>query len=139
MQAIRQFYQDYPDILNHGQDHFAKAFGLGFLFVIKLDVIQFGDAIHNFSDFFTKFQGNLFFMGGSIFDNIVQNSSDKGFFIHAHFGKDFSHRNGVVDIGLSGHPGLPFMSLGSKQIGVVNFADLIFFQISIQHGTQITD
>ena len=129
MQAIRQFDQNNPNILRHRQQHFAKVFGFGVLFGIKLDLINFANAIDQSGDIFTETKLQVFFCGRGIFNNIVEECRNNAAAVQAHLRENRGHGHRMKNIGFTTATALTLMDLSAKKIGRVNSAGVLVAQI----------
>lgn len=50
MRAVGQFDQDNPNILHHGQHHFAKVFRLRLFAIAKFELIELRHPVHQLGD-----------------------------------------------------------------------------------------
>ena len=112
VQPVRQLDQNHPDILAHGQDHFAKGLRLLLLPVRKVQLIQLRHAVHQAGHLVPKLildrlQGHVF----AVLHRIVQKRRGNGGGIHHQFCNDAGHINGVHKIGLPAFPGLARVGL----------------------------
>ena len=129
MQAIRQFDQNNPDILRHRQQHFAKVFGFGVLFGIKLDLINFADAIDQSGNIFTETELQVFFCSRGIFNNIVEQRRNNASAVKTHLRENRGHGNRVKNISFTTATALALMDLSAKKVSRVNSAGFLVAQI----------
>ena len=80
VQAVRELNEHNTDIAAHGQDHLSEAFRLGFLTVGKIELIQFGDTVHQLSHFVAELAPDILELNAvTVFDRIVQKTGrDRG-------------------------------------------------------------
>ena len=101
MQPVRQLDDDDPDILCHGQQHFADIFRLLLLPGGKRHLAQLGDAVYHQGHIFAELLFNALAGGGGILHHIVQKGGYQGFGIHAQPHQNDRHCDRMADIGLA--------------------------------------
>ena len=127
MQAIGQLDDHDADILRHGDEHLAQAFG--FLFVaqilaplaepvnlVLLDLLQLGHAIHQGCDIRAEFLPQPFQVNVGVLDHVVQQASGDGIRVHADVGQEEGHGQGVLNVRLARLACLAAMGLFSDGI-----------------------
>ena len=111
VQAVRKLYKDDPNIRRHGKKHLSHAFRLGVLFRLKIEFLQFGDAIYDLCNFRAEFRLDIFNAKSRIFWNIVQHGGANADIIKAKLCQNARHLIGMHDIGLARIAQLPFVRL----------------------------
>ena len=139
VQTVGQLDEDDADILHHGQDHLAEVFRLGLGLAAKFDLGEFADPIHQLGDFFAELVDQLFLGGGGVLNDIMQEGGNEGAAVHAQLAKDASHRQGVIDVGFAGEPGLALVGLGAEKIGPVDCLDLFGIEITLDEFAQVVN
>src|ERR1039457_3585697 len=91
VQAVRQLHDDDADVVDHGQQHFAKALGLPFFRVEDVQLAELGDAIHAARHLVAEALADFVGRHAGVFHQIVQQSGLDGHQIHAHAGQDVGH------------------------------------------------
>lgn len=133
VEAIGEFDEDDADILHHGEEHLADAFGLALFARIELEFGELGDAVDTGGDIVAELFPDLFDGDAGIFDQIVQDTGDKAGAIRRHVGEDMGDFERVNEIGLAGLPllaGVHFqgeLEGGGEGRGV--FAGMRFFEL----------
>ena len=130
VQAVSQLDDDDANIFRHRQQNFLDVVGLLLDFVLELDVGELADAIDQIGDFFTKLFLDLLARGGGVFDDIMQNGCNDAVHVHMHFRENAGDSDGVVDVRLTGDAVLAFVQLRAKQVGAVNFANLVLLHVA---------
>jgi len=72
VQAVGQFDQHHPQILGHGEQHFAEVFRLGDFLALEFQLVDFGHAIDQFGDGFSKFLNDFQLGDATVFHDIMQ-------------------------------------------------------------------
>ena len=138
--AFRQLDQHDTDILGHGQDHLAQAFRLRLLPVGKIQLVQFGDAVHELRDLVAELtadilQGNFV----AVLHGIMQQTGRDGGRVDHQFRQDAGDQAGMDEIRLSAFADLAGMRLLGKMPGffheLVAVAGVIFLN-AVQHLIQ---
>ena len=102
MKPVRQFYDNDPDILCHGKEHFSQIFSLDFYFIrIIRKLSQFGNSVYQQGNFFSEFFLDLLICHDSIFHNIMQQTCHDSFFIHFQLRQNDRHIQRMNDIRFS--------------------------------------
>ena len=120
MQAVGQFDEHHPDVVRHGQQHFAQAFGLAGLGTAEGQLADLGDAGHDMLNLGAESGFDFFRRGVGVFDHIVQQPGGDGDRIEIHIGQDAGNLQGMRKIGLAGQPHLSVMHPGTENIGPVD-------------------
>ena len=112
VQPVGQLDHHHPDVLGHGQDHLAQAFGLLFLPVGEIQLVQLGHAVHQLSHFVAELlpdgvQRNA----GTVLHGIVQEPGGNGGRVDHQIGQDAGHGYRVNEVGLAAFAHLPGVGL----------------------------
>ena len=132
VQTVRQFYDNHPDILGHGQEHLTVIFNLPFFFGNILNFSQLGHAVYQHGYFRAKHFLELLKSSIRILHHIMQKRGSQRLLIHFHLGEDIGNLDWMNNIRLAGTPLLICMHLSSKVIGFFNEGDLLFIKIGFQ-------
>ena len=138
--AVGQFDHDDADVLDHGQQHLAEAFGLPVFGREEIELGELGDAVHTARHFFAELPAHLLDGDAGVLDHIVQQSRLHGDDIHPHAGQDMGHHDGMHHVGLAGVAGLAFMVPAGEAIGLFERGEIVFgpvlanldFQLAVQ-------
>ena len=122
MQAVRQLDQDDADIVDHGQQHLADAFGLAFLARGEVELAQLGDPVDAAGHLVAELLADLFQSRGGIFDHIVQEPGLEADHVHVHVGQLAGDQQGMGHVGFAGDPGLAQVAVGREAIGALQRA-----------------
>ena len=109
VQAICQLDQDHPQIARHRQQHLAETLRIRFLAIGKLQLVQLGDAIHQFGHGLAELLGDVAARQWRVLDGVVQDRGDQGLDIQPLLGQHLRHRHRMGDVGLTGLAHLPGM------------------------------
>ena len=117
VQPVRQFDQDHPDVLGHGQEHFPVVLHLLFFPGDVFDLSQFGDPVHQHGHFPAEdvlqlVQGHI-----RIFHHIMQEGSGQRHIVHLELSQDRSHSQRMDDIGFPGSAFLLGMGFRREVVG----------------------
>ena len=137
VQPIGQLDENDAYVLDHGQHHLAKAFGLRLGARTELDLVELADAVDEPGDLRAKLGLDVVESGTGILDNVVQDSGGYRLRVEAHVGKRLRHRDRVRDVRLARLACLPCMRRGAKFIGLENRLDLLVGQVILQRRHQL--
>ncbi|MNE30745.1 hypothetical protein D3C80_1242770 [compost metagenome] len=129
MQPVRQLNHNYPDILGHGNEHFAVILILLLFLGAEADAFQLGQTIHQHSAGIAKILADLLQRNRCIFHHIMQQRCNNGYDIHLHINDNICDRQRMQNIGLPRFPNLPVMSLIGKLISFPDAEKIFFFYI----------
>ena len=115
--AVGQFDQDHAHVARHGQQHFAKRFGLGFLPAVELQPVQLGQPIHQFGHRRAEALDQLGLADATVFHGVVQQRRHQGLGIQVPIRALGGDRNRVGDVGRTVFSQLPQMHLIGKAVG----------------------
>ena len=118
VQPVRQLDEDHPDVLAHGQDHFAQGFRLLLLPVGKVQLGELGHPVHQPRHLGTEFlfdqiQRDL----RAVLHRIVQQGGGDGGRIDHQLGDDARHVPGMDHVRLAAFAGLALVGLFRESIG----------------------
>ena len=126
MQAVGQLDQDDADIVDHGQQHLADAFGLAFLARGQVELAQLGDPVDAAGHLVAELLADLFDRRGGVFDHIVQESGLEADHVHVHVGELAGDQQGMGHVGFAGDPGLAEVAVGREAIGAFQGRQILF-------------
>ncbi len=101
MQPVSQLDQNHPDIVGHGQQHFAEIFRLAFLFGLEMNLADFGDTIHQKRNLFTEHGGKVIIGGQGVLDRVMQKTGDNTGNIETQLSQQTGHLHGMDDVRLT--------------------------------------
>ena len=131
MRAVGQLNEDDAHIARHGQQHFAKRLGLVLLAAVKLQLVEFGQPINQFSHLNAKLLRHLGFGNTAVFEHIVHEGGAQCLCIQLPFGALLRHSHGVSDVGQA-----VFAHLA--QVGLVGVAVGLAHQIHVD-GAEVDE
>ena len=114
MHAVGELDHDDADILHHGQQHLAEAFGLPVLGGEDVQLAQLGDAVHAARHFLAEFLADLFDGDAGVLHDVVEQAGLNGHQVHAHVGQDVGDHERMDHVGLAGIAGLAVVILGGE-------------------------
>ncbi len=88
VQPVGQLDNDHAQIIDHGQQHLAEAFGLPVFGGEEIQLAQLGNAVHAARHFFAKGLANLFDGNAGVLHHVVQQAGFQAHHVHAHVGQD---------------------------------------------------
>ena len=121
MQAVAQLDKDHTDIFRHGKQHLAQVFHALFFFIGKRDVHKIGDRIAEFTA--NEIHGDT----RAVLNRIMQKRRADGIRVKLKPCHNFRNRYRMRDISLAAVAELPLMHLFGKQIGCVDFVQVVVF------------
>src|SRR5450432_1207813 len=122
---VGQLYQDDADVLDHGQQHFAEAFGLPVLVGKHVELGELGDAIHAARYFFAEFLAHLVGGDAGVFHHVVRQPGFHGHHINAHVRQDVGHHDRVHHVGLARIADLVFMVFAGEAEGFLECGQIV--------------
>ena len=132
VEAVGEFDDEDADVVGEG-DHEAEEVVAGFG-EVGVDVVhafaglvEFRDAVHEVGDVVAEFALDVFDGQGSVFNGVVEDAGDDGFFVHVPFFEDFFHGQGVDDVGFASFAELAFVGLGGDGDGLFDIFGFRFF------------
>ena len=125
VEPVRNFDENYPDVLTHGDEHFPEVLHLLVFLGGVLNPGQFADAFHQVGNGGREELADLLMGSGSVLNDIVEQSGHNGLGVQLQLlCHDLSHRQGVDDIGLAAFSLLPLMGFLGKFEGGVNLVEV---------------
>ncbi len=139
--AVGQLHHDDADILHHGEQHLAEAFGLAVFGGKDVEFAQLGDAVDAARHFFAELLAHLFDRDAGVFDDVVQQAGLHGHQVHAHVRQDVGHHDGMDHVRLAGIAHLPFVILAGEAKGFLERGQIVlgavFADLGFQLGVQL--
>jgi hypothetical protein len=86
VEAVGQFDHDHPNIVDHGEEHFANALGLALLAGGEIQFTEFRHAVDAGGHFGTEILADFFDGSGRVLDDIVEEAGFEGDHVHVHVG-----------------------------------------------------
>ncbi len=114
VQAVGQLDEDDADVVDHGQHHLAKVFGLLLFAGGEVDLADLGDAFDDVRDLLAEFLADVDDRDRGIFHRIVQQAGGDGDWIHLHFGQDQSDFQRMDKVRLARGAGLSGVVLSGR-------------------------
>ena len=111
VQTVRNFDEDDPDVLAHGHEHLPQILHLLLFQGGILHAGQLGYPLHQLRHHRTKALCYLIVGAGGVFNAIMEQRSQNGVGVQAHFRHNLRHRQGMNDIGRAVLPLLPLVLL----------------------------
>jgi hypothetical protein len=99
VQPVGQFDRHHAYVVAGGDQHLAE--GLRFGGGSVVDLLQFGDAVHQIGDFLAEFGPHLIERHFGVLDGVVEEGSGQGGGFGAQFGEDQRHGERMRDVGLA--------------------------------------
>ena len=109
VEPIGELDHDDPDVVDHGEEHLANAFGLALLAGVEVELGQLRDAIDAPSDIVAETLSYIFDGYDRVFDRVVEKSGFETNQIHRHITENMGHFEWVGHVGLAGGAGLTGM------------------------------
>src|SRR5690606_11230492 len=122
VQAVAELDDEDPDVAGHRHDHLAHGLGLRGLAV--LDLVEFGDAVDEFGDLVAEVGAQLVEGVAGVLDGVVQQARGDGGLLHAEFGEDGGHREGMGDVGVAALASLVPVVVGGDLVGAFDEPDV---------------
>ena len=124
VQAVGQFNQHHPDVLGHGHQHFAEAFGVEAVGVFRgmaavgvaagqaviVHPGQLGNAVHQFGYFRAEPAAQVGHGNAAILDHIVEQRPADGMAVQVQVGQKGGGGQGMGNVRLAGFAVLPAMA-----------------------------
>ena len=125
VQAIGELDQDHAQIARHRQQHFAEAFGGGFLAAAEANLVELGDAVDELGHRRAELGGDL--LGGElgVFERVVQDRRDDRLGVHAELGEDAGDGDRMGDVRLAALARLPFVGECADFVRATHARDLL--------------
>ena len=128
VQPVRQLDHDDPDVLRHGDEHFAQVLHLLLFLGAVGGMFHFGElgnAVYQHGHRRAKLPGDIFPGDGRILHRIVEQPRHDGFRVQPHLVDDAGHGHRMHDIGLAAPAQLILMGLGRKAVGPADLFALL--------------
>ena len=119
VQTIRQFDDDYAQIVGHRQKHFSQALNTAFLALVS-NRGKFGNALTNLGDIIAKFFTNIIFRSFRIFNDIMQNTRLNRYQIRLQNRQNLGSFERMCDVRLATFSNLRSVSFARKNIRLPN-------------------
>ena len=142
VQPVRQLDKHDADVLGHGHQHLAQAFGIEAVGVIgavghgaqrvvdaAVQPGQLGHAVHQLGDFRAEAAGELIQRHVAVFHYVVKQGRGDGLFVQSQVGEVEGDFQGVGDVGFAGLPQLPVVGTVCEGIGVFDEAGGVLGQV----------
>ena len=129
VQAVGQLDEDHAQVARHRQHHLAEALGGGFLAVAELQLVELGDAVHQFGHGGAEAGLDLAAGQRGVFQRVVQDGGAQGFGVQPQVGQDAGHGHGMGDVGLAALAGLAFVGAGAHFVGLADQLHLVRRQV----------
>ena len=144
MQSVRQFDDNHPDILRHGQKHLPEVLRLHLQLFIRLvspcrqgNLLQLRDSVHQQSHIISEFLLQILLCHNGILHHIMENTSHYGFLVQLQIGQNNGYVQRMNDIRFSGLTELIFMRLLSSLICLLNHGDIVAGMIFPHTGNKL--
>src|ERR1035437_4579562 len=141
--AVGQFDQDDADILDHGEQHLADAFGLPVFGGENIELGEFGDAIDATGHLGAELLAHLIDGDAGVLHDIVEQTGFHGHHVHAHVGEDVRHHDGMDHVGFAGIAGLAFVIFAGEAEGFLERGEIVLgavlADLDFQFGVQLLD
>ena len=98
MQSVYQLNQNNTDILGHRNKYFSVIGSLILFFIFKFQSTDFGYCLIQIIDIFIKFSQEFFLCNATVFQYIMQKTSDNGFRSAIQLSQFVGNRNNVNEI-----------------------------------------
>src|SRR5713226_8584810 len=120
VQAIGELDEYHANVVHHGQQHFADAFGLTGFRGHDIEASNLGDARDEASDLGAKALLNAGDGELGVFDDVVKQGGGEGGGVESHVGKDVGHFEQMREVGIAGTAELIAMAFSGDLIGAAN-------------------
>ena len=137
MQTISEFDEDYANVLDHCEHHLAKAFRLRFGAAVKLDLVQFANAVNEQRNISAEVFLDIGDRGRSVFDDVVQYRRFNRLCVHAHISEFLRNCHRVCNVGFAGLASLALVGFGAEFIRAHDRLDLLAAQVAFQRIDQV--
>ena len=129
VRAVGQLDQDDAHVGGHGQQHLAEGLGLVFLPAAELQLVQFGEAVHQFRHRGAELLRQFFLGDAAVLHGVVQQRGHQGRGVEFPFGTLRSNRNRVRDVRFAALARLAQVRLVCQLVGRAHARDLILGQV----------
>ena len=124
VRAVGQLDQDDAHVARHGQQHLAERLGLVFLAGVELQLVQLGQAIHQFGHRRAEALDQLGLGDAAVFHGVVQQRGHQGLRVELPFGALGRDGDRVGDVGLAAVAQLAQVGLVGKAVGLPDLFDV---------------
>ncbi len=111
VQPVSQLDDDDANIVHHGEQHLADAFGLAFLARVEVEFAELGDAVDAARHFLSEVLADLIQADARVFHRIVEQAGFEAHQIHLHVGQDQGDIQRVNHIRLARYASLTLVRL----------------------------
>ena len=130
VRAVGQLDENDAHILGHGQQHFAKGFGLGLFAGVEVQLVQLGQAIDQLGHRLVKLLAQIVFGDATVFHGIVQQGSGQRLRIEFPVGTDARHGNRVGNVRIAAAAPLVAVGLVGKLPSAAHHGGAVAVQIA---------
>ena len=130
VQAVRELDDEDADVLGHRHDHLAHGLGLRGLPVGEF--VELRHTVDHGCDLGPEFRGELVERIRGVFDRVVQQCGGERDRQHPDLREDRRDCDGMGDIGVTGLPGLPAVSLLGDLVGPDDEVDVRLRMVRLQ-------
>ncbi len=106
VEAIAELDEHHADILGHGDEHLSDVLGLVLLGAAHVDLAQLGHAVDELRDLVAEEPAHFLAGHLRVLDGVMEQRGDDRLGIEAQVGEDAGDRERMLDVRLSGEPGL---------------------------------
>ena len=135
--AVGQLDQHDADVLDHGEEHFAKALGLPVLGREEVEFAELGDAVHAAGHVDAELLAHLVSGDAGVLHHVVQQAGLHADHIHTHFGEDMGDQDGVEHVGLARIAGLALVVAAGEAVGLFEGCEVLFGPVFTQLGFEL--
>ena len=143
VETVGQLDDDDANVVDHGQQHFAKALGLPLFGGEEIELAQLGDAIDAARYFFAEVLADLIDRHAGVFHQVVQQAGLDGDRIHAHAGENVGDHQRMHHVGFAGVPQLTLVKLAGGAEGLLYRGEIVaravFPNLGFQFVKQLLD
>ena len=125
VQAVGELHQNDPHVLDHGQQHLAKIFGLTLFQGIVVKPAQFRDPVHAAADFLAEPLLDFGDAHPGVFGDVVQQPGCNAHQIEAHVGQQVRYLYGVGEVGFTRLAFLFLVPVGGELEGVAQDGQIV--------------
>jgi hypothetical protein len=117
VQAIGQFDQDHPDVVDHRQEHLAEVLRLALLARRERHRADFRHPLDDMGDLGTEQLPDPLDGRQGVLDDVVEEAGGDGDGVQLHVGEEIGHRQGVDQVRLPRMADLPPVLEGGEDVG----------------------
>ena len=119
VQPVGKLDQQHADIVGHREQEFAEVFGGAFVFGLRLDLAELGDAVDEPADVTAEQAFDLLGRRQRIFERVVEQRGDDRLGIEMEVGQNARNLDRMAEIGVARRTFLAAVLLDGKHIGAV--------------------